>query len=152
MAELIKSFLQTAVDPVLELSSFNNALVIGGLVLYLVMVLHVILPDANVNTNWTSTKDAIFTLFSQGTLYLPIAGSIFLPFGVGFGLVFHDSWLIYTVTGFVLGYVAQGIRLLNSKNKACETLNSTACNTRFEKLRAGSVLSTFTFASPPPTT
>jgi len=147
MADMVKSFLSSTLDPLLQSTGniINLPLLYGGLVLYLVVIVHVLLPDQNKQKNWTSTKTILAILSIQGALYLPIAGAIYL----------RDSEINYVnfaLVGAGLYFVSRIIENLK-KDKDCEDMSDASCDGRVARLGAGtgqfvsSLASGFLFAA-----
>jgi hypothetical protein len=131
MADMVKSFLSSTLDPLLQSTGniINLPLLYGGLVLYLVVILHVLLPDQNTQKNWTSTKTILYILSIEGILYLPIAGAIYL----------RDSEINYVnfaLVGAGLYFVSRIINNLK-KDQDCESLSDPTCDGRVARLGAG---------------
>ena len=131
MADMVKSFLSSTLDPLLQSTGniINLPLLYGGLVLYLVVIVHVLLPDENKQKNWTSTKDILKQLSIEGATYLPIAGAIYL----------RDSEINYVnfaLVGAGLYFVSRIIDNMK-KDKDCTSLSDPSCDGRVARLGAG---------------
>jgi hypothetical protein len=127
MADMIKSFLSTTLDPLLQNTGnyINMPLLYGGLVLYAVVVLLVILPD-NTHKNWASTKSILNSL-ANSVSYLPIAGAIFLP-------IQQTNYVNFLLIGAGLAYTAQVIGF--GVVDGCDSATDSGC-TRVQRLGAG---------------
>jgi hypothetical protein len=131
MADMVKSFLSSTLDPLLQSTGniINLPLLYGGLVLYLVVIVHVLLPDQNKQKNWTSIKNILKELSIEGAQFLPIAGVIYL----------RDSEINYVnfaLVGAGLYFVFRIIENLK-KDKDCESLDDATCDGRVARLGAG---------------
>jgi len=131
MADMVKSFLSSTLDPLLQSTGniINLPLLYGGLVLYSIVILHVLLPDQNKQKYWKSTKNILQKLSIDAAQFLPVAGAIYLRDS-------EISYVNFALVGAGFYFVSRIIENLK-KDKNCINLSSSDCDGRMAKLGAG---------------